>query len=310
MPLPDHLKVLAERVSNTGRWGDDDQRGTLNLIDAAAVLRGVAAVRTGKVFSLAIPMDGDGPMWDFANMPGRVNPELDAYARNLSFTGDPADFTTSDDTLTMGVQAATHWDALAHAGYEGKLYNDTPDEVVTEAGATALGIEHMGPFATRGLLIDVARRHGVERFDDNYAVTADDLDGALTDVGLTATAGDALLVRTGQLSYWRDGDRERFSHPSPGFSTRTIEWLADHDIAAVAIDTQTFECFPAEDPTWFMPVHMIHLRDMGLTQGQIWDLDGLAADCAADGSYEFLLVASPLPLTGAFGSPVAPTAIK
>ena len=61
MALPDHLKQLAARVSNTGRWGADDQRGTLNLVDTAAVLRGVAAARQGKVFSLAIPFDEDGP---------------------------------------------------------------------------------------------------------------------------------------------------------------------------------------------------------------------------------------------------------
>lgn len=310
MALPEHLKELAARVSNRGRWGDEDQRGTLNLVDSAAVLRGVGAVRRGVVFSLAIPMDSQGPMWDAQSMPGRVNPEIDPYMVNVSFTGDPADFTTSDDTLTMGSQASTHWDALAHAGYEGRLYNDTPMDVVGERGATRLGIEQFGPIVTRGLLVDVARQHGVERFDSNYAISAADLDRGMELAGLEPEPGDALLVRTGQLSYWREGERERFSHPSPGLSTQTIEWLFDRDIAAVAIDNQTFECYPAENESWFMPVHMIHLRDMGLVQGQIWDLDALAADCANDGSYEFLLSASPLPVTGAVGAPVVPTAVK
>lgn len=310
MPLPEHLKQLAARVSNWGRWGSGDQRGTLNYVDADAVLRGISEVRRGAVFSLAIPMNADGPMWDAESMPGRVNPELDTYMVNTSFTGDPADFTTSDDTLTTGSQAVTHWDALAHVGYEGRLYNDTPMEVVSAHGAARLGVEHFGPIVTRGLLVDVARQHDVERFDANYAITAEDLDRGLEIAGLRAQPGDALVVRTGQLSYWRDGDKERFSHPAPGLSTQTIEWISEQRIAAVAVDNQTFECYPAEDAAWFMPVHMIHLRDMGLAQGQIWDLDELAADCADDGRYAFLLVASPLPVTGAAGAPVVPTAVK
>jgi kynurenine formamidase len=308
--LPTELRDLARRVSNWGRWGPDDQRGTLNLVTPEAVLRGVAAVRSGRVFSLAIPFDRDGPQWDRQNMPERVNPELRTYAVNVSFTGDPADFTTSDDAFRMGSQAATHWDALGHVGYEGRLWNDTPADVVGEQGAQRLGIEHFGPFATRGLLLDVARARGVDRFDDACPLGGDDLDAAARAGGVTVEPGDAVLVRTGQMAYWREGDRRRYSMPSPGLSTSSIAWVRDHDVAAVASDTMTFECYPCEDPAVFMPVHMLHLRDLGLAQGQVWDLDALAADCAADGQHDFLLVATPLPLTGAVGAPVAPTAIK
>ena len=90
----------------------------------------------------------------------------------------------------------------------------------------------------------------------------------------------------------------------------SIEWIRDHDVALVATDNLTFEVYPCEDPKVFMPVHMIQLRDMGLAQGQNWHLDDLAASCAADGQLDCLLVATPLPLTGAAGAPVAPTAIK
>lgn len=309
MALPEELQALARRVSNRGRWGDDDQRGTLNLITPDAVRRGVAAVRTGEVLSLAIPFDADGPMWDFDSMPGRHNPTLDAYMVNVSFTGDPADFTTSDDTLTMGTQAATHWDALAHVGYEGRLYNDVPGDVVTrDAGAARLGAEQIGAVVTRGLLCDVARLHGVDWFEEPYPIDGDDLEACLDRAGLRAEPGDAVLVRTGQMAH--RGDKQRYSFPSPGLSTRSIEWLRDHDVAAVATDTQTFECYPGEDDAVFFPVHMIHLRDMGLLQGQLWALDDLAEACAADGRHEFLLDATPLPLVGATGAPVAPTAVR
>jgi kynurenine formamidase len=308
MALPDHLRQLAARVSNAGRWGADDQRGTLNLVDAAAVLRGVAAAREGRVFSLAIPFDEDGPQTDA--IPGRDNPRRTMLAINAPYTGDPADFCASDDAVTMGVQAATHWDALAHVSYEGRLYNGVDASTVAEHGASRLGIEHFGALVTRGIVADVARVHGVDHFDDGHAVTGADLDAAVALAGVTVQPGDALLVRTGQMHFLRRGDRERFANPSPGLSTRSVEWLHDHGIAAVATDTLVFEVWPPEDQDVLLPVHLLHLVDMGLPQGQLWALDELAADCAADGRYEVLLCATPLPLTGSVGGPVAPTAVK
>jgi kynurenine formamidase len=310
VPLTPELHELARRVSNWGRWGPDDQRGTLNLITSEAVLRGKSAIRTGRLFSLAIPFDQTGPQWDTKNMPERVNPELRTHTVNVAFTGDDADFTTSDDSFRMGSQAATHLDALAHAGYEGRLWNDTPSSVVSSDGAARLGIEHVGAVATRGVLLDIARLHGVDSFSDNYPITGDDLEAAAVAAGVEVAAGDAILVRTGQMHYLREGDKRRYSMPSPGLSTQSIAWIRDHDVALVATDTITFEVYPCEDPRIFMPVHMIHLRDMGLAQGQNWHLDDLAADSAADAQYDFLLVATPLPLTGAVGAPAAPTAIK
>ena len=311
MPLTAELEQLAARVSNWGRWGADDQRGTLNLITPAVVQRGIAAARQGRTLSLAIPFDETGPQWDNVHMPERTNPELRTHTVNVAFTGDTRDFTTSDDSFRMGSQAATHWDAIAHVGYDGKLYNDVPSDVVrAEGGAGKLGIEHYGPVVTRGILLDIPRVHGLDHFDDNHAISGDDLEAAASAAGVVVEAGDALLVRTGQMHFLRAGDRQRYSMPSPGLSTKSIEWLHDHDVAAVATDTMTFECYPCEDPRVFMPVHMIQLRDMGLAQGQNWHLDDLAADCAADAQYDFLLVAPPLPLTGAVGAPVVPVAIK
>ncbi len=306
--LPPHLLDLAARVSNRGRWGDDDRRGTLNLIDEAAVLRGAAAVRQGRAFSLAIPFDGDGPQT--GALPGRDNPSREMIAVNVAYTGDPDGFCTSDDRVAMGAQAATHWDALAHVGYRGELYNGVPDTVITEAGAAELGIESFGPVAGRGVLLDVARLHGVDHFDDGYPITGDDLDAAAGAAGLTIEPGDLVLVRTGHMHFLRIGEKDRYREVSPGLSTRSIEWFADHDVAGVATDTLVFECFPCEDPAVLLPVHMIHLRDMGLAQGQLWHLDDLAADCAIDGQFEFLLTATPIPLTGGLGAMVAPTAVK
>lgn len=306
--LPDPLLELAARVSNRGRWGADDRRGTLNLIDERAVRRGASAVRQGRTFSLAVPFDADGPQT--GAIPGRDNPVLEMTAVNVEYTGDPDGFTTNDDRMAMGVQACTHWDALSHVGYGGELYNGVPMAQVTEHGAGDLGIQAFGPVASRGILLDVARLHGVAFFDDNYPITAEDLDACVAATGLTVEPGDLVTVHTGHMHFLHIGEKDRYRMVCPGLTVGTIDWLHDHDVAGVATDTFVLEVFPGEDPAALLPVHMIQLRDMGLAQGQIWYLDELAADCAADGQYDFFLAATPIPLTGASGGLVAPTAVK
>ena len=157
MPLDADQQALAARVSNWGRWGAEDQRGTLNLLDEAATRRGAAAVRSGRSFPLAIGVGANGPQT--GRIPGRTNPVHTMTAVSFAFTGDPGDFQTSDDKIETGTHTTTHWDALAHAGYDNLLFNGRSNAVVTEEdGATELGIDHFGPIVTRGLLCDVARR--------------------------------------------------------------------------------------------------------------------------------------------------------
>ena len=110
MPLDDEFVELAARVRNWGRWGDDDELGTLNLIDAAAVKRGAACVQTGKAFSLAIPLDDHGPQIGF--IPGRYNPIHKVFQINEVTIGDPDGTRFSDDQMDLALQACTHWDAL------------------------------------------------------------------------------------------------------------------------------------------------------------------------------------------------------
>lgn len=307
MPLTPELKDLASRVSNWGRWGADDRRGTLNLIDDTAVARGVRAVRQNRSVSLSMPFDENGPQLGFIE--GRVNPQRTMVAINHSITGDPGDFTSSDDAVHMGIQASTHWDALAHVGYDGLLYNGVPMHTTTEAGSAELGIDRVGPVVSRGVLLDIPRLHGLDHFEDGHQISGDELERARTAAGVDIESGDVVLVRTGAQHWLRVGDKLHYSTPTAGLATTSIEWIRSHDIAAVATDTIVFECYPCEYPEVMLPVHMILLRDVGLTQGQNFQLDPLAALCAASGQYDFLLVATPLPFTGAVGGPVAPTAI-
>jgi kynurenine formamidase len=308
--LTDEFLEIARRVSNWGRWGDDDELGTINLIDADAVRRGASAVRAGKRFSLALRLDQRGPQ--IGGVPGRVNPLRTMIAINSQFAGTPDGFCTNDDIVTMGLQAATHWDALAHVSYSGQLYNGfLASSVTAEAGASKCGISRVASLTTRGVLLDVARALKTERLEPGYGITPDDLDAAARLAGVDLQPGDAVLVRTGFIQLFKARDRQSYAGgDQPGLTMRTAEWFRAHDVAAAATDTFTFEVWPCEDERMLLPLHLLHLRDMGLLQGQNFDLEALAADCAEDGMYEFLLEASPLPFTGGCGSPVNPVAVK
>ena len=308
VPMPEEFLELARGVNNWGRWGEDDERGTLNLITPEVVQRAAASVRRGAAFPLAMALSENGPQVGL--IPGRGNPERSMIAVNQPLGRDPTAFASSDDLVTMGLQAATHWDALAHVTYEDRLYNGFPASSTTAAGASRCGIDKVGVVVSRGVLLDVARARGVDRLEPGYAITAEDLDAAEELARVDVGAGDIVLVRTGQVQLLTEDDRSAYAFPSPGLSLQTVPWLHARDVAAVACDNLTLEVFPGERRGLLLPVHLLHLVEMGLTQGQNWDLEWLAADCADDGVYAFLLEATPEPFAGALGAPVAPVAIK
>lgn len=308
MPVPESFRALAAKVNNWGRWGDDDQRGTLNFVTDDVRRRAAACVRTGKAFPLAIPLSEDGPQLGF--IPGRVNPTRTMQMINEPSFGDASMFGSSDDAVTMGLQAGTHWDSLVHATYDGRLYNGYPLSTVDERGAARAGINAVGALVSRGVLLDVAAALGLDRLEPGYSITGDDLDAAVALAHTTVDSGDIVLVRTGQMQLLHAGDKNGYTHPSPGPSIHSVEWMHAHEVAAVATDTLVFEAFPGDDPDFLLPVHLLHLVEMGLLQGQNFDLEALAADCAADGVYEFLLSATPEPFVGGLGAPVAPVAVK
>ncbi len=309
MALPDELAELAQKVSNWGRWGDRDERGTQNLIDADATRRGVALVRDGRHRSLALPLDQSSPQQGGA--PGRIAPLRTMLAVNQTYTGQDGDAAFNDDTVVMAMAAGTHIDALAHVTYGGFMYNGFPDTKVTAAGgAKRCGADKLDPIMTRGVLLDLPLVQGLDRLPVGYSITAEDLDAAVEHAKVTVAPGDVVLVRTGQMKFFHEGDTLAYNHDSPGLSTHTIEWIRDRDLGAVFTDTYVYEVWPPQDWAAMMVVHMIHLRDMGQIQGQNFDLEGLAADCVEDGRYEFLFTAHPEPFTGALSAPANPVVTK
>ncbi|MBL1113878.1 cyclase family protein [Streptomyces sp. 110] len=307
MPLPAEFHEIAKRVNNWGRWGTADEIGTLNLITDAVVREAAATIRTGRRVPLAVPLRQDGIQTGM--IPGRVNPLHTMIAVNFEIFG-PGTVATSDDAVTMGLQAGTHWDGLTHVSHSGRIYNGRPADSITPHGrATFSGIDKAGPLASRGVLLDVARARGAERLPEGHVVTPEDLDAAEELAGTRVRSGDIALVRTGQIQRYLAGEKEAYAFPSPGLSLRTPEWFHARDVAAVANDTLTFEAFPPEIEDLWMPVHALDLVEMGMLQGQNWNLEELSEACAEEGRYAFLLSAPPEPFVGGTGSPVAPVAI-
>ncbi|MGW7302515.1 cyclase family protein [Streptomyces sp. NPDC054829] len=307
MSLPDAFHDIAKRVNNWGRWGADDELGTLNLITDGVVREAAACVRSGRRVPLALPLSQDGVQTGM--IPGRINPLHAMVQINQEIFG-PGTVACSDDAVTMGLQAGTHWDALPHVSHSGRLYNGRPaDSVTAHGGAAFSGMATARAVVSRGVLLDVARARGVERLEGGYAVTPEDLEAAEEFAGTRVRAGDIVLVRTGQMRVLLAGDRHGYGYPSPGLSVRTPEWFHARDVAAVANDTLTFEVFPPEIEGLWLPVHALDLVEMGMPQGQNWNLEELSTACGRERRYVFLLSATPEPFVGATGAPVAPVAV-
>jgi kynurenine formamidase len=323
------FRRVADDVRNWGRWGDDDELGTLNLITAEKVEQAASLVKHGRVFPLGVDFGSSGPQGAFAY---RQNPThvmtidggdastllefgpkwlKNTAAVQLSSYSEAGPMRFNDDMIIMPLQAATQWDALSHVYYEDKLYNGFPANSVTSLGAFHCGIDKVDVkgITSRAVLLDIARLRGVETFCEvENPITPAELDDAARTQGVTVTSGDIVLVRTGWWArFLETGDG---AEPGAGLDWTCASWLHDHEVAAVAADNLMVENPVSAVDGAILPMHMLCLRDMGLMLGEYWDLNGLAADCAADGVYEFQLIAPPLRVTGAVGSPVNPIAIK
>lgn len=308
------VRKLARQLSNWGKWGKDDELGTLNYITPEKIVAASRLVRRGVVFSLAIPFDSQGPQTGFA---GRVNPLHFMLQDGGDISSGAQDFIPGlrycDDAITMPLQCATQWDALSHIFFDGKMYNDRGPEWVTSSGARVNSIDKLKQsVVSRGVLLDIPRLKSKPWLEPGEPIYPEDLDAAAEREHIRIERGDIVLIRTGQLAQVRaQGSWGQYAGgPAPGLSLRCAEWLARKEIAGYATDTWGTEVIPNETSDCFQPLHCIAIVHMGMLVGEIFDLEELARDSAADGVYEFLFVAPPLPITGAVGSPVNPQAIK
>jgi kynurenine formamidase len=317
---PALLEEYCAKFRNWGRWGPEDEVGTLNFITPEVVKRAAGLVRKGTVISCALPFDMRGPQ---TGAFGRVNPihsmvatgtdHVAGQQRLAGFERPPFGWGFADDQITMFLQCGTQWDGLGHIFHHGKMYGGRDASLVSASGAARNGIQHYrDKIVSRGVLLDIARDKGVSYLEPGTPIYAEDLDHCAARQRVRIEPGDIVLVRTGDL-----GRRVREEHwgtfsagDAPGVSFLTAPWIYEKSIAGMASDTWGLEVRPNELPGSFQPLHLVILVNMGLLVGEIFALDELAADCAADGVWEFLFVAPPLPITRAVGSPINPQAIK
>jgi kynurenine formamidase len=305
--------------TNWGKWGPDDEVGSLNYLDSDAVLRGIQQVQSGDVFTLAAQMGhphGD-PLW-----PGREGIQRENVFDESSWAPGAVDSPNlpgglhfADDKATLFLQGSTQYDALGHVWYDGKLWNGY-DAHTTVGGlkkASVLPIAERG-IVGRGVLIDMARYRNKEYLGKGETFDHTDLQNAAEVQGVEIRHRDILLVRTGFLTYFysvgADEFYDGFLEPGLTYSRELVQWFQEMEIPNLVTDTIGNEV--TQDPVSgvMMPLHCALMRNLGVTLTEICSLDDLAAACAEDGRWSFLYTAAPLKVVQATGAPVNPVVIR
>ena len=329
--------------SNWGEFGDDDQRGRMNLLTAERRLRALQEVKTGEVFCLSHPLDNVGRgILNSDRKPPVFHPvmrgdhvyfnfairETDERYANYTEVG-------SDEAIMMYSQYSTHWDGLAH---KGTLFDADGDGVAEKVnyngfqivdkdgrgsqgklGVIALGISEMAVTCVQGRAVMVDLRHHFG--DERVEVTWDILERVMKDDAVTVEKGDILCLHTGYGQLIRDAagnlDKSILAKCAvlAGYDKRLLEWISDTGVSAIAADNPAVEFQPragpiprAHEPGPLLPLHAHCLVKLGIHLGELWYLTELAGWLRKNHRSRFMLTAPPLRMPGAAGSPVTPVA--
>jgi kynurenine formamidase len=305
--------------SSWGVFGERDEFGSANFLSSAAVIAAAHAVREGRVFGLDHTVDTFSP-------PAAPHRHA-ARHRVIEYRPDHLD----DCLDSFFLQSSSHIDGLRHVAhhehgfYNGLLAGDVAGHGTTERQPPTLGVQRWAEsgLVGRGVLVDVARQRTLDH-EASEPIAIELLELTLERQGTELQRGDILLVRTDWPAYYRRwaaaGGTAELHSAGLQQSEEMLAWIWDHGLAAVAADNFALEAYPAADDSPFENLeggvvvdrlmHPALIALLGLVVGELWDLEALAADCAADGVYESLLVAKPLNLTGGVGSPANAVAIK
>ena len=298
-----------ESVKNWGRWGPEDDRGTLNFLTPEKVVAAAALVRSGRTVSMAIPIN---------KMAGPDNASPAVHHMSLMH-----DIPISESGLSFGMcylamashgDCHTHVDALNHVGYRGQLYNGKPTSLLTSRGSewgniTAYATGIVG----RGVMLDAARYRKVPWLEPGDAVTRDELEAIEASQGLRLGEGDILVFRTGHharrlaLGPWSN-EYPPSGGGKAGLHMDTVPWMHERRIAAFLPDGDG-ETVPSNVEGMPYPIHALQITAMGMCVSDSLQLEELAQACEQEGRWEFMVVGLPLRLPGATGTPWNPIAI-
>jgi kynurenine formamidase len=313
LPRYDELPIRAGAPQGAawGVFGDSDEVGTINLLSPERVRAAAGSIRSGKVFALNLPINiPDPPLFTR----GKHTHTVKIFPN--------AEFVLDDYLDNFYPQASSQWDALCHVKHPMLgAYNGIPDREITGRGGTRLGIDNLARrgIAGRGVLADIARHY--DRIGKSLSYTQaesiplEDLEATLSAQKVKLQAADILLIRIGWTSFYLSASEETKAELAretvvPGIegTSRMARWIWDHHLAAVASDSPALEALPKGEGDDFLHFHMLSF--FGMPIGEMWNLEGLAEDCAADGRYDFFLTSAPLNVPGGVGSPPNALAIK
>jgi kynurenine formamidase len=290
----------------------DPDLGSLSLLTADRVAAAARLVRTGKRFSLDLPVDQPNPPF-FGREP--VQHTVFDYSETIL-----------DDRLdSFFPQGSTQWDAFSHFAHSSRgFFGGNDKTTIREGGALSVDAWHPSGIVGRGVLLDAGRHLGIAA-ESPFMVTPDMLDATAAAHGVEVRTGDVLCVRVGWIGWYRSldqagreqvaakslGELEGFALPGIGPGPGIAEWLWDHGVAAIAVDNPAVEALPNPEMTDMdESVHARVLAMLGIPLGEFFDFEALAEDCADDGVYEFLFTSAPLGIPGGIGSPPNALAIK
>ena len=310
--IPSEAQVLEwmTSLSNWGRWGDDDQKGCLNLITPEKRKQAAALVQDGVTVSCSRPISTE------------IQPDTRFQVqRYMVDSGEGRDTDPPERRLVrrgasefIGMvfhgQTITHIDALSHYSWQGKLYNGKLSSLITSReGAQTHSIEVAAQgIVTRGVLLDITRVRGTDWLDPTDPVMPEDLEAAERLEGVRVEEGDILLVRTGNYRMHLETGRVPNTQPMTACQVACTPWFKERGVAMLGTDTSN-DVRPSHYATVTAPLHTVSLVTMGMWLIDNTNLEQLAEACMVRGRYEFMLSLGPLVLQNVTGSPVNPIAI-
>lgn len=293
------IDTMMSSLSNWGRWGKDDQRGTLNLITPAKQKAAAASVRDGVTVSLAH---------------AAIKQELDnstAFEHRLVALPKPGDeiaYAGDEFSVRYHGFAQTHLDGLCHLVYKGRMYNGISQETLSAQGAAKLGVENFkSGVLTRAVLIDMPRQLGVRYLDGQRAIYPEDLEAWEKKAGIKVESGDAVLIHTGRWTRREVEGPWDIMKDSAGLHAACLPWLKQRDVAIIGSDL-ALDVLPSRVEGFPQPVHWVCVVAMGMPILDNCDFERLSEEANARKRWTFMLTVAPLAVEGATGSPVNPLA--
>ena len=299
---------LFEAVKNWNKWGEDDEKGTLNYITPDILKTAASLVKTGKSVSLSIPIDKIAG-------PDNAHPAIHymAVTHDIDIGSENQGFATDFLGMQFHGDCHTHLDSLCHISYKGLLYNGVRASAVVDAtGAHRFDVTaYAEGIAGRGVLIDVPRYRGVRWLEPGDMVTADEIEAIEKSQNIRLAQGDIMLFRTGQhlrrseLGSWNVGDD---GEGRAGLDPYCMKLLHERKIAAFFPEGDG-ETVPSPVKGLRSPIHALQVTAMGLCCADSLQLEELSAVSEREGRFDFFVVAAPLRLPNGTGCPFNPIAI-